>query len=154
MTEYLSARRRWLKGVGGLVAFSLLPRPLVATPAQMKEAMRTALGNGTVRPGRVNLELPPLAENGNSVRLSVAVDSPMTDDDHVTFIQVFSERNPLPDVVRFELGPWNGRAAIETRIRIAGEQSIVAVAGMSNGTFWSGSAAIVVTEAACLDALI
>ncbi len=116
--------------------------------------MRNAFGNRPIQPGRVALKLPALAENGNSVRMQVSVESPMTDADHVKTVHVFAEANPLPDIVRFELGPLSGLAQIETRIRVAAEQHITAVAELSDGTLWSGSAHIVVTEAACLDALI
>jgi sulfur-oxidizing protein SoxY len=128
--------------------------PLSATPAELQQAMSQAFGESTIARGRVALTLPALAENGNSVRLSVAVDSPMSDVDHVQFVQLFAEANPLPDIARFELGPLSGRAQIETRIRLSAEQSIIAVAGMNDGSLWSGSASIVVTIAACLEGLI
>ncbi len=99
------------------------------------------------------MELPALAENGNSVRVKVNVDSPMTDADHVSFIQLFGPENPLPDIARFEFSPASGLAEVETRIRVSAEQDIIAIAGMNDGTLWSTSAHIVVTVAACLDAL-
>jgi len=99
----------------------------------------------------VKLELPQLAENGNSVPLKVAVESPMTASDHVKLIYVFSERNPVPNVVRFHLGPRSGVARVQTSIRLAATQRITAVAHMSNGSLWLGSAEVIVTQAACLD---
>lgn len=148
------SRRRLLRQIAMLPLALLLPGTLRATPAEMREAMRRAFGEATITPGRVRLKLPALAENGNSVRITVSVDSPMTETDHVRFIQLFAPENPLPDIARFELSAVSGIAEIETRIRISAEQDIVAVAGMSDGSLWSGSAHIVVTEAACLDALI
>jgi len=148
------SRRRWLRRVATLPVLALVPPELRATPQSMREAMRAAFGDQDIRVGRVQLSLPALAENGNSVRLNVAVDSPMTDTDHVRFIQLFSPENPLPEIARFEFTPASGKAEIETRIRISAEQDVVAVAGLSDGSLWSGSAHIVVTEAACIDALI
>jgi sulfur-oxidizing protein SoxY len=148
------SRRRLLRQAAALPLALMLPGTLRATPEEMREAMRRAFGEATITPGRVRLELPALAENGNSVRLTVSVDSPMTEADHVRFIQLFAPENPLPDIARFELSAASGIAEIETRIRISAEQDIVAVAGMSDGSLWSGSAHIVVTEAACIDALI
>ncbi|MEE4277630.1 MAG: thiosulfate oxidation carrier protein SoxY [Halieaceae bacterium] len=148
------SRRLWLRRAAGLSLLTLLPRELMATPQEMREAMTAVFGDRPITPGRVQIGLPALAENGNSVRLSVSVDSPMTTEEYVDFIQLFSPENPRPDVARFELSPASGLAQVETRIRISAEQDIVAVAGLSDGSLWSGSAHIVVTEAACIDALI
>jgi len=117
----------------------------------MQEALRRVVGDAPVRRGRVKLELPPLIDNGNSVPLSVAVESPMTAADHVKAIHVFTEKNPLPDVVSVTLGPRAGRAGISTRVRVADTQTVFAVAQLSDGSFWSDSADVVVTLSACLE---
>jgi sulfur-oxidizing protein SoxY len=104
-----------------------------------------------IRAGRVTLELPPLADNGNSVAMRLAVESPMTPQDHVRAIHLFSERNPVRHMAAFYLGPRAGRAEIVSRVRLAGSQRIVALAELSDGSFWAGSAAVVVTLSACLD---
>ena len=122
-----------------------------ATPAAAQEAMRRVTGAATVRRGRVKLDLPPLVENGNSVALKVVVDSPMTPADHVKAIHVFAEMNPLPNVISLHFGPRSGRARIATRIRLADSQTVSAIAEMSDGSFWSGSAAVTVTLAACTE---
>ncbi|MEO1078285.1 MAG: thiosulfate oxidation carrier protein SoxY [Pseudomonadota bacterium] len=150
----LLSRRGCLRRAATLSLLSLLPLELRASPQDMREAMLAAFGDRPIIPGRVRLTLPPLAENGNSVRLTVAVDSPMTEADHVRFIQLFSPENPLPDIARFEFSPASGLAEVETRIRVSAEQDLVAVAGLSDGSLWSASVHIVVTEAACIDALL
>jgi sulfur-oxidizing protein SoxY len=104
-----------------------------------------------IRAGRVQLELPPLADNGNSVAMRLTVESPMTPQDHVRAVHLFSERNPVRHMAAFYLGPKSGRAEIASRIRLAGSQRIVALAEMSDGSFWAGSAPVVVTLSACLD---
>ncbi len=149
-----TSRRQWFSHALTAGAIALAPGKGRASPEEMAIAMRNAYGDRTISTGRVNVKLPALAENGNSVRMQITVDSPMSDADHVIAVQVFAEANPLPDIVRFELGPLAGSAEIETRIRVAAEQHITAVAEMSDGSLWSGSAHIIVTEAACLDALI
>jgi sulfur-oxidizing protein SoxY len=101
----------------------------------------------------VKLDLPPLSENGNSVPLTVRVESPMTEADHVRDIHVFTEKNPQPDVVSVRLGPRAGRASVATRIRLADTQTVVAICELSDGTFWSDRADVVVTLAACLEEL-
>lgn len=122
-----------------------------ATPDEMREALRKVTGASPVRSGRVKLDLPPLVDNGNSVSLSVAVESPMTPADHVKAIHVFTEKNPLPNVVSVFLGPRAGRASIATRVRIADTQAVIAIAEMSDGSFWSGTMNVVVTLSACLE---
>ena len=117
----------------------------------MQEALRRVVGDAPVRRGRVKLELPPLIDNGNSVPLSVAVESPMTAADHVKAIHVFTEKNPLPDVVSVHLGPRAGRARLSTRVRLADTQTVLAIAQLSDGSFWSDSADVVVTLSACLE---
>ena len=119
--------------------------------AAFQDALKRIVGDGPVRKGRVKVQLPPLIDNGNSVPLSVSVESPMTAADHVKAIHVFTEKNPLPDVVSAYLGPRAGRAGIATRIRIADTQTVTAIAQLSDGSFWSDSAEVVVTLSACLE---
>lgn len=122
-----------------------------ATPAQMQQAIHKVTGGAPVRVGRVKLGLPPLIDNGNSVPLTVSVDSPMTPSDHVRAIHVFTEKNPLPNVVSIFLGPRAGRAVVATRVRIADTQTVTAIAESSDGAFWSGTMSVVVTLSACLE---
>ncbi|MGZ5923962.1 MAG: SoxY-related AACIE arm protein [Rhizomicrobium sp.] len=139
---------------GGLAALgaSALPAP-VAALGQMDTAIRNAFGEATIRRGRVMLELPPLVENGNTVPMTVAVDSPMTKDNYVKAIHVFNDKNPQPNVVSVQLGPRAGKATIATRIRLAGTQKLMAIAEMSDGTFWADTQEVIVTLAACLEDL-
>jgi sulfur-oxidizing protein SoxY len=125
--------------------------PARATPAATQEAIRKVVGSARINPGKVKLELPPLIENGNTVPLAVTVDSPMTEANHVRAIHVFTEKNPQPYVVSFHLGPRAGRAKVATRVRLADSQNVVAICELSDGSFWSDSAGIVVTLAACLE---
>jgi sulfur-oxidizing protein SoxY len=120
-------------------------------PAHLQALINEATGGTKPTVARVNLTLPPLAESGNSVPLKLQVDSPMTVDDYVKSIHVFSERNPRPVIARFHLGPQTGKAEINTRIRLAGTQQVVALAIMNNGSAWLGSAEVAVTAAACTD---
>ncbi|MDN4015618.1 SoxY-related AACIE arm protein [Zwartia panacis] len=125
-----------------------------ATPAEAVEAIQKILGNAQPRNGRVALEISPLVENGNLVPMSVTVESPMTQADHVKAIHVISEGNPLPNVVSFYLGARAGRAQVSTRIRLLTSQRLWAVAEMSDGSFWQGSAETMVTLAACTEEVL
>ena len=144
-------RRRFLVSCSAL---ALAPGLALAQQNQnpQRDVLLRELTRGTpVRTGRVVVDTPPLADNGHSVPLRIAVDSPMTAADHVRRITILAERNPRPLVASYALGPHSGRAEIATRIRIADIQDIVAVAEMSDGSFWMGSAHVIVTELACLE---
>jgi sulfur-oxidizing protein SoxY len=147
-----ATRRQFLAAAGG-IGLALTVRPAKATPASMKQAIRQIIGEATVKPGKIKLDLPPLVENGNSVAMSVTVDSPMTAKDHVKAIHVFTEKNPQPNIISAQLGPRAGKAEIQTRVRLADTQSVVAICEMSDGSFWSDTVDVIITLGACLEDL-
>ena len=147
MTSIDRTRRKLLAGLGALV----IVRPAAATPEEMAAAIKAFTGGATPRPGNVVLEVARLVDNGNTVPITIRVDSPMTASDHVAAIAVFNERNPETGVAVFTLGPRAGKAEVSTRIRMATSQKLVAVARMSDGSFWLHSADVVVTLAACIE---
>ena len=153
-----STRRQLLTLVGSAAVLGAAPlltvRPAEATPAMLTTAIRNVVGEAAVRTGRVKLEIPPLVENGNTVPMTVSVESPMTAENHVKSIHVFNEKIPQPNIGNFHLGPHGGRAQVSTRIRLADSQKVVAIARMSDDTFWCASADIVVTLAACTEEVI
>jgi len=153
MGENAHSRRRFLALSSAAVATVSL-RSAEATPATMAAAMRELTGGAVVRAGKIKLDVPPLVENGNTVPLSVSVTSPMTAEDHVRSIHLFVEKNPQPNGGNFFLGPRAGRAQVSTRIRLADSQKIVAIAKLSDGSFWSATADVVVTLAACTEEVI
>jgi sulfur-oxidizing protein SoxY len=104
-----------------------------------------------VLPGKVKLDLPAVAENGNSVAMTVSVESPMTEKEFVRAVHLISEKNPVRDMATFYLGAHSGRAEVSSRIRLNGTQKVVAIAELSDGTFWSAAVQIEVREAACTD---
>lgn len=144
----MAGRRAFLVGAA---AVSLLPAAARATPESLAAAIKEVIGDRALREGKVKLDVPPLIENGNVVPVAVTVESPMTRADHVKSIHVFNEKNPQPHVFHAMLGPHNGKAAVATRIKLGASQKIVAIAETSNGEFWSASADIIVTLAACLE---
>lgn len=141
--------------LAGTALISVLPvAPALATPEAMAAAIKAVVGDAVIREGRVVLDLPPLIENGSTVPLTVSVESPMSEADHVKAIHVFNEKNPQPHVFDARLGPRNGRAVIATRIKLGDSQTIVAIAETSKGEFWSAKAEVIVTLAACLEDII
>jgi sulfur-oxidizing protein SoxY len=153
-----TTRRKFLRLTGQAALVGLVPivsvRPLAATPAMLAGAIRNLVGEAPVRTGKVKLDIAPLVENGNTVPMTVSVASAMTADDHVRSIHVFNEKNPQPNIGNFYVGPYAGRAQVSTRIRLADSQKVVAIAHLSDGSFWSASAYVVVTLAACTEEVI
>ena len=150
------SRRTFLLAAGGVgaavgLASTASAQATRGTAAAMEAAIKKIVGSAQITAGKVKLDLPPLSENGNTVPLSVSVESPMTAADHVKAIHLFTERNPQPDVASFYLGPRSGRASVSTRIRLADTQNVTAIAELSNGSFWSARVPVVVTLAACLE---
>lgn len=145
-------RRRLVLGATALSAAALasvlLPKAALATPQAAAELLRK-LVKGSPQHGRVALQAAEIAENGNSVPLTVTVESPMTEADHVTAIHVVSDGNPNPGIVSVRLGPENGKAEISLRIRLAETEKVIAVAEMSDGSVWIGSREVAVTVGGC-----
>ncbi|MDI3564078.1 SoxY-related AACIE arm protein [Bradyrhizobium sp. Arg816] len=150
-----TTRRQFLSIAGGATVAGTIPivtlRPLEATPATLSTAIRNVVGEAQIRTGKVKLDIPPLVENGNTVPMTVSVASPMTANDYVKSIHVFNEKNPQPNIGNFYLNPSSGRAQVSTRIRLADTQKVVAIARLSDDTFWQVGADIVVTLAACTE---
>jgi len=158
----LSTRRRFL---AALVALPALPRRTLAQPSvnpapgvdarilnTPQGTLEGILKGAPMRKGRVRLELPSVAENGHSVGMTVRVESPMSDANYVRRIDLIADKNPVPLVATFFLGPESGRAEIESRLRLNGTQRVSAIAQLSDGSFWFDAADVVVNELACLDA--
>ena len=151
-----ATRRRFLIDTAALAGAAgiwlpLATGPASATPASMRAAIRKVVGEAPVTKGRLKIDLPPLIENGNAVSLTVAVESPMTVEDHVKAIHVFTEKNPQPNVISVQLGLRAGRATFSSRIRLADSQKVIAISQMSDGSFWSDEIEVIVTLAACLE---
>ena len=151
----MTSRREFLVLAAGALsgaAQAQLPPDIGAKrKAAAADALRKVTGGAQVRTGKVKLDIPPLIDNGNAVPLTVTVESPMTEKDHVKAIHVLTEKNPQPNVVAVHLGPRAGRANITTRVRLADTQTVTAIAQLSDGSFWADRVDVVVTLSACLE---
>jgi sulfur-oxidizing protein SoxY len=143
--------RRQVVAVGAGVGLCVTWRPAHALSDELAATVRAFTGGATPREGKVNFDIAPLVENGNTVPITVTVESPMTAADHVQAIAVFNEKNPQRDVVVVRLTAQSGRAAVSTRIRLATTQQLIAVAKMSDGSCWTHTVDVVVTLAACIE---
>ena len=145
-----ATRRRVLAvgALGGIVA-ALAPRLAVAKPEDVAAAIKKLYGDKKVADGKVKLEMPQIAENGNVVPVTVSVESAMTDADYVKAVHLFAEGNPIPAVATFYFTPLCGKAVCSTRIRMAATQNIVAVAETSKGELYTGKTEVKVTIGGC-----
>lgn len=138
-------------GAGMLAGISacLLPGLALADAKLVDEAIKKAVGGKALKPGKIKLELPQIAENGNTVPISFSVDSPMTEDNHVKAVHIFADKNPRPEVATLYFSPASGKAAASTRMRMIKTQNVLALAEISDGTVHMAKAEVKVTIGGC-----
>lgn len=140
-TYKLTRRQALAAGGGAALALALqvlVPDAADASPTDAKKMLADLTGGAPLKKGRVHVLLPKLTDKGPFTRITVTVDSPMTDDDFVKAVHLVAERNTVPEVASFFFTPMNGKAEVTTRIRLKKTQIIVAVAEMSDGTVYIG----------------
>lgn len=120
-----------------------------AAAKEAAEQIAKFTGGKTAEQGKVSIELPEIAENGNTVPLSVSVDAPMTADNYVSEILIVADGNPNPGVATFQFSPLAGKAEASTRIRLATTQNIIAIAKTSKGEFFTNQKLVKVTIGGC-----
>ncbi|QWD65088.1 SoxY-related AACIE arm protein [Polynucleobacter sp. MWH-UH2A] len=149
------SRRQWLKKIQSIGILALgawfSPLTVLAKKEDASKVIQEITGGKPIIDGKVKLVIPPLVENGNLVVLKVSVDSPMTANNYVKSIHVIAEGNPLPNIFTVYLTPRSGTANITTRVRLADSQTVWAIAQMSDGNFYQGSAETLVTLSACTE---
>jgi sulfur-oxidizing protein SoxY len=145
----LSRRATLALGAGAALTIAGFSRAARAAAKEAAEEIAKFTAGKTATAGKVSIELPEIAENGNTVPLSFAVDSPMSADNHVTDVLVVADGNPRPNVATFHFSPMSGRAEASTRIRLAATQNIAVVAKTSKGEFYSAQKLVKVTIGGC-----
>jgi sulfur-oxidizing protein SoxY len=148
MTVILNRREALAAAVGGLVAAGGLAAP-AAAKNDAEDLIKAFTGGKAPAEGKVRLELPEIAENGNTVPIAISVESPMTAQSHVTDVLVVADGNPRAGVATFHFSPASGVAEASTRIRLASTQNITAVAKMNDGSFFASTKQVKVTIGGC-----
>ncbi len=136
-------------GVAALVGLGAGPGGARAAPADARAALDDLVGGRQPQQGRVVIELPEIAENGNTVPLAVSVEGEMTASNYVKSIHVVAEENPRPNVASFHFTARSGKARVATRMRLLKTQNVVAVAEMSDGSVYEASRQVKVTIGGC-----
>lgn len=150
-TKGWASRRAVLQGGAALAAAAvgLLAGPAAAGVEEARKALAMLTGDAVPKEGRITLTMPQVADNGATVPMTIAVDSPMTAQDHVKAVIVVAEGNPAPEVVIFRFAPELGAAEVTARVRLAKTQSVIAVAQMSDGSAYIAKADVKVTVGGC-----
>jgi sulfur-oxidizing protein SoxY len=151
MSLTVNRRDALVLGAGACAAMALAGTrsAAAAVEGEAAEFIKKFTGGKAVTEGRVRLDMPEIAENGNTVPMSVFVESPMTEQSYVTDVLVVADGNPRPGVATFHFSPASGAAEANTRIRLAKTQNIAAVAKMSDGSFFMTSKQVKVTIGGC-----
>jgi sulfur-oxidizing protein SoxY len=144
--------RRQVLGTGAAVIASValgisITRAHAANNAQ--DLIKAFTGGKQAAEGKVTLDLPEIAENGNTVPMTVTVESPMNEQSHVTEVLVLADGNPNAGVATFHFSPASGVAEANTRIRLATTQNIIAIARMNDGSFAMATKQVKVTIGGC-----
>jgi sulfur-oxidizing protein SoxY len=146
-------RRKVLKSFGlgalTLVGTSLGSSNAMATPEEATKYFSDITSGATAKEGRVTIKLPEIAENGSTVPITIAVESPMTDSNYVKSVHIVAEGNPSPEVISFNLSPAMGKAEVSTRMRLGKTQNVRAIAILSDGSVFSGLKQVKVTIGGC-----
>lgn len=145
-------RRQALALSAGAAVFAvtgLSSKQSFASAEDTEKAIMELTGGKMPEAGKVTLTAPEIAENGNTVPISVSVDSAMTDGDMVESVSIFAEGNPNPDVVTFNFTALSGAATATTRMRLAKTQNVIAVAKMADGTTYMDKKEVKVTIGGC-----
>ena len=150
MTSNFNRRQALALGAGAMTAavFGASSSPALAKN-DAEEAIKKFTGGKTPVQGKIKLDLPEIAENGNTVPMTVTVESPMTEQSHVTDVLIVADENPRSGVVTFHFSPASGVAEANTRIRLAATQDVIAVAKMNDGSVFMASKQVKVTIGGC-----
>jgi sulfur-oxidizing protein SoxY len=146
--DWLTRRSALLFGAGMTVTLFATPEAN-ATPADAEAELAKFTGGKAAESGKIAIDLPEIAENGNTVPLSIKVDSPMSADDYVSDILVVGDANPNAGIVTFHLTPMAGRAEVATRIRLGGTGNVTIAAKTSTGKLYADHKSVKVTVGGC-----
>ena len=150
MTPTFNRRQTLALGAGAICAAVLgASSDPVLAKNDADEAIKKFTGGKTPAQGKVKLDLPEIAENGNTVPMTVTVESPMTEQSYVSDILIVADENPRSGIATFHFSPASGAAEANTRIRLASTQDVIAVAKMNDGSFFIASKQVKVTIGGC-----
>jgi len=144
-------RREFALGAAAGVAVAGLPFVVMAQDAAQtwEQAVKKVVGDAKPIEGKVTIDMPEIAENGNTVPFTIAVDSPMSDADHVKVIHILATANPQPGVAVFRFSPLSGKATVAGRMRLARTQDVIGIAELSDGRFLMSKRNVKVTIGGC-----
>lgn len=143
------SRRAAMRLLGAGAAMASLPKLAFATAGTVADRIAEITSGKPIGDLEIWLDMPDIAENGNQVKVSFEIDSPMTEENHVRQVFVFADGNPEPDVARFDFTPTMGVCAATTRMRLSKTQSVHVLASLSDGSFAKAETTVKVTIGGC-----
>ena len=138
----MKVNRRQFVGTGVTAAATLALLPQIAAAEGVDAAIEAFTGGAAAGADGITLIAPEIAENGNTV--PIEVDAPGAE-----AIVVLAAGNPSPGVATFTFGPASASQMAATRMRLAGEQDVIAIARMPDGTYLRAQREVKVTIGGC-----
>jgi sulfur-oxidizing protein SoxY len=145
-------RRQTLGLAGGAAALAVSGLQFTAAHAASDASTKRMMdftGGKEPAKGKITLTAPEIAENGNTVPITVDVESAMAGDDLVESIMILADGNPNPAVATFNFTELSGKASATTRMRLAKTQDVIAIAKMKDGSVFSDTKQVKVTIGGC-----
>ncbi|CAA6807136.1 MAG: Sulfur oxidation protein SoxY, partial [uncultured Sulfurovum sp.] len=101
-----------------------------------EDALKSIAGDKEVKDSdKVKLTVPEIAENGAVIPVKVSVDNPMDEKNHVKSIHILNTKNANSRCADIMLTTKNAEAKFASRVKLSESQDVVAVVGLSDGTF-------------------
>ncbi len=149
---HVTDRRSFVLSAAGIAALAVGlsgPAAQAQDAAAIEALLKKVVGDAKPAAARVLIDIPEIAENGNTVPFAISVESPMTDADSVKTVHIIATGNPQPDVAAFNFTPQSGKAYVSSRMRLGKTQDIYAIAQMSDGKFFMSKKTVKVTIGGC-----
>src|SRR5215468_4638823 len=147
----MTDRRALIMGLSAMAVWTGCVRPSQAQgpPRDIQAVVKMLVGDTTPMEGRISLDLPEIAENGNTIPYTVRVESPMTEAEYVKAVHLLAPANPHPQISSFFFTPQSGKATVASRMRLAQTQDVLVYAEMSDGTLYTTKRSVKVTVGGC-----
>ena len=143
------SRRNALQLIAAFTGTAMLPSMSFSQPNKALDRINEITKGLGATESDIYLDLPEIAENGNQVKVSFEMDSPMTESDHVKTVYILADGNPSPNVAKFYFTPEMGSCSATTRMRLSKTQNVYLLAANNNEQFFMTYAKVKVTIGGC-----
>ena len=141
--------RRDTMAIGGAAALTTILPSLSSAAVPVDELVMGVTGGADAASTGISLTAPEIAENGNQVKVSFEIESPMTENDFVKEVYIFADGNPAPNVGKFEFTPFSGECFASTKMRLSKTQDVYLLAKFNDGKYALEKSTVKVTIGGC-----